>query len=285
MNRENKEYKVTEAAIPLVTSVNGIVQDFWRSPSLTWAYNIGLRTGLSEFSGVDTSFVNFEKLLRCVFGRYSIRSAEFDTIPRNQVGSGIEPYSFRIDRIPLELKHSSYLPHVINMLTLFDDLSLSFDGKRVIDFGAGIGTLGFMALLKGAEHAFLVDNDQKSSQAARRIIELNKVDPSLVTIMETGIEAPNWKPPHAEIAIANIGSSNQPIYGDADQRVFQRVSQMTELRQVLLGGYIRDERFDGGDSIINMYRELGFDIVSTARTAHPQCTIPEYGYFGYYLER
>ena len=59
-------------------------------------------------------------------------------------------------------------------LEQLDDISVS--GKRVMDFGCGSGVLGIGAAVKGAKEVFCFDIDPRALEAAKKNVELNKVD-------------------------------------------------------------------------------------------------------------
>ena len=59
-------------------------------------------------------------------------------------------------------------------LEQLDDISVS--GKRVMDYGCGSGVLGIGAAVKGAKEVLCFDIDPRALEAAKKNVELNKVD-------------------------------------------------------------------------------------------------------------
>lgn len=93
--------------------------------------------------------------------------------------------------------------HATTSMMMDAMLDIDFFNKRVIDFGTGTGILSILAVQRGAESVYAIDNDEWSILNVNENVQLNHVQEKIVINKSSDLN----ELPQCEILLANINKN------------------------------------------------------------------------------
>lgn len=149
--------------------------------------------------------------------------------------------TFKVGSYVLEVNRSVFStnPNLTNSSTMFCRSEIDFEGKSVLDLGAGSGFLAFYALTRGANHVMATDSDVLALDCMCRNMRANRVEPKIRAVSSDLFDSVDGK---FDLILANL-----PIVDAAWPHIEDGVFRFYERLLTQYNGYLNE----GGELVFS----------------------------------